>query len=105
MRVSGPIACIALYAALYTAFGVASPFWPKYFETRALIPEQIGLILASALLVRLVAGPLVGVLALWSRERAKAFFFCAMGLRVAHPADVGSDAVRSLGRANRIQKS
>jgi PPP family 3-phenylpropionic acid transporter len=104
MRVSGPIACIALYAALYTAFGVASPFWPKYFETRALIPEQIGLILASALLVRLVAGPLVGVLALWSRERAKAFF-CAMGLRVAHPADVGSDAVRSLGRANRIQKS
>jgi MFS transporter, PPP family, 3-phenylpropionic acid transporter len=63
MRVSGPIAYIALYAALYAAFGVASPFWPKYFETRALTPEQIGIILAAALLVRLVAGPLVGMFA------------------------------------------
>ena len=58
-----PIAYIALYAALYGAFGVASPFWPKYFETRALSPEQIGVILATALLVRLVAGPLIGMLA------------------------------------------
>jgi MFS transporter, PPP family, 3-phenylpropionic acid transporter len=63
MRVSQPTAYIALYAALYAAFGVASPFWPKYFETRALSPEQIGVILAAALLVRLVAGPLFGVLA------------------------------------------
>jgi MFS transporter, PPP family, 3-phenylpropionic acid transporter len=63
MRVSGPTAYIALYAALYAAFGVASPFWPKYFETRALTPEQIGVILAAALLVRLIAGPLFGVLA------------------------------------------
>jgi MFS transporter, PPP family, 3-phenylpropionic acid transporter len=63
MRVSGPIAYIALYAALYAAFGAASPFWPKYFETRALTPEQIGIILAAALLVRLVAGPLVGMFA------------------------------------------
>jgi PPP family 3-phenylpropionic acid transporter len=63
MRISGPTAYIALYAALYAAFGVASPFWPKYFETRALTPEQIGIILAAALLVRLVAGPLVGMFA------------------------------------------
>nr|WP_276326837.1 MFS transporter [Bradyrhizobium valentinum] len=54
---------MALYAALYGAFGVASPFWPKYFETRALTPEQIGIILAAALLMRLVAGPLVGMFA------------------------------------------
>ncbi|WP_334361221.1 MULTISPECIES: MFS transporter [unclassified Bradyrhizobium] len=59
----GPIAYIALYAALYGAFGVASPFWPKFFETRALAPEQIGIILAAALLMRLVAGPLVGIFA------------------------------------------
>ena len=63
MRVSGPIAYIALYCTLYAAFGVASPFWPKYFETRALTPQQIGIILAAALLVRLVAGPLVGMFA------------------------------------------
>jgi PPP family 3-phenylpropionic acid transporter len=63
MRVSGVFAYIALYAALYGAFGVASPFWPKYFETRTLTPEQIGFILAAALLVRLIAGPLIGTLA------------------------------------------
>jgi PPP family 3-phenylpropionic acid transporter len=54
MRGSGPIAYVTLYAALYAAFGVASRFWPKYFETRALTPEQIGVILWAALLVRLV---------------------------------------------------
>src|SRR5256885_17126898 len=48
---------------LYAAFGVASPFWPKFFETRALTSQQIGLILAAALLMRLVAGPLVGMVA------------------------------------------
>jgi PPP family 3-phenylpropionic acid transporter len=63
MRGGGPIAYITLYVALHAAFGVASPFWPKYFETRALTPEQIGVILSVALLVRLVASPLVETLA------------------------------------------
>ncbi|ANW04554.1 MFS transporter [Bradyrhizobium icense] len=63
MRVPAPVAYIALYIALYAAFGVASPFWPKYFEIRSLTPEQIGVILAAALLMRLVAGPLVGMFA------------------------------------------
>jgi PPP family 3-phenylpropionic acid transporter len=63
VRINGPIAYIVLYAALYAAFGVASPFWPKFFETRALTSQQIGLILAAAMLMRLVAGPLVGMLA------------------------------------------
>jgi MFS transporter, PPP family, 3-phenylpropionic acid transporter len=63
VRVTGPVAYVALYVALYAAFGVASPFWPKFFETRALVPQQISVILAAAMLVRLVSGPLVGVLA------------------------------------------
>jgi MFS transporter, PPP family, 3-phenylpropionic acid transporter len=63
MRVNGPTAYILLYVALYGAFGVASPYWPKVFETRALTAEQIGLILGAALLVRLAAGPLTGMLA------------------------------------------
>ena len=63
MRISGPIAYIILYAALYAAFGVASPFWPKFFESKALSSQQIGLILSAALTMRLVAGPLVGLLA------------------------------------------
>jgi MFS transporter, PPP family, 3-phenylpropionic acid transporter len=63
LRINGPTAYIALYAALYAAFGVVSPFWPKFFETRALTSEQIGLILGSAILARLVAGPLIGMVA------------------------------------------
>jgi hypothetical protein len=39
------------------AFGAASPFWPKFFETRALAAPQIGLILAAAMLTRLVCRP------------------------------------------------
>ena len=66
MRISGPVAYILLYGTLYAAFGVASPFWPKFFETRDLSSEQIGFILSAAMLVRLGAGPLVGRLAdLW----------------------------------------
>ena len=63
MRINAPIAYILLYAALYAAFGVASPFWPRFFETRALTPHQIGFMLAAAMLMRLAAGPLVGMLA------------------------------------------
>jgi MFS transporter, PPP family, 3-phenylpropionic acid transporter len=63
LRPSSPIAYVLLYVALYGAFGVASPFWPKLFESKGLVPQQIGLILGAALFVRLAAGPLVGRLA------------------------------------------
>jgi MFS transporter, PPP family, 3-phenylpropionic acid transporter len=58
-----PFAYVLLYVTLYGAFGVASPYWPKLFESKGLTPQQIGLILAAALLMRLAAGPLVGRLA------------------------------------------
>ena len=63
MRISAPVAYIFLYAALYAAFGVASPFWPRFFETRALSPQEIGIVLAAGMLTRLLAGPMVGMLA------------------------------------------
>jgi MFS transporter, PPP family, 3-phenylpropionic acid transporter len=70
VRINGPAAYIILYAALYAAFGVASPFWPKFFETKALSSEQIGFILGAGMLVRLAAGPLLGRLAdLWGALR------------------------------------
>jgi PPP family 3-phenylpropionic acid transporter len=77
VRISGPIAYIILYAALYAAFGVASPFWPKFFETRALSSQQIGLILAAAMSMRLIAGPLVGMLADISGSLRIALASCA----------------------------
>ena len=63
MRISAPVAYILLYAALYAAFGVASPFWPRFFETGALSPQEIGILLAAGMLTRLLAGPIVGMFA------------------------------------------
>ena len=57
---SSPTAYLLLYGTMYAAFGVASPFWPRLFESKGLTPQQIGLILSAALLVRLAAGPLIG---------------------------------------------
>ena len=48
---------IILYVLMYAAFGVASPFWPRFFETRGMSPEQIGLVLGLGTIVRLLAGP------------------------------------------------
>ncbi len=63
VRVAGPGAYVALYVALYAAFGVASPFWPKFFETKGLTAQQIGWLLTAAMLMRLVSLPLVAALA------------------------------------------
>jgi MFS transporter, PPP family, 3-phenylpropionic acid transporter len=77
VRINEPIAYILLYAAMYAAFGVASPFWPKFFETRGLTSLQIGFILAAAMTVRLAAGPMVGRLADVSRSLRLVLATCA----------------------------
>jgi PPP family 3-phenylpropionic acid transporter len=77
VRIKGPIAYILLYAAMYGAFGVASPFWPKVFETKALTSQQIGLILGAAMVVRLALGPLVGRLADLTRSLRLVLATCA----------------------------
>lgn len=51
---------VLLYALMYAAFGVASPFWPRFFEARGITPEELGLLLAAGTAVRLVSGPLAG---------------------------------------------
>ena len=51
---------ILLYVLMYAAFGAASPFWPLFFESRGLAPEQLGFLLALGQLARLIAGPLAG---------------------------------------------
>ena len=54
---------VLLFAALYAAFGVASPFLPAFLSARGLRPEEIGLVLAAGTAVRLISGPAVGRLA------------------------------------------
>jgi MFS transporter, PPP family, 3-phenylpropionic acid transporter len=62
VRVNEPLAYILLYVSMYAAFGVSSPFWPTFFESKALTSQQIGLI-SAGMLIRLAAGPVVGTLA------------------------------------------
>src|SRR5215218_7383565 len=57
------IGFIVLYAALYSAFGDASPFWPMFFQSRGLSPQQLGTLLALGTLARLVVGPIIGRIA------------------------------------------
>jgi PPP family 3-phenylpropionic acid transporter len=49
-----------LYAAMYAAFGVASPFLPAFVTARGLPPEQLGLVLAAGTAVRLLSAPVAG---------------------------------------------
>jgi MFS transporter, PPP family, 3-phenylpropionic acid transporter len=49
---------LGLYAALFAAFGVASPFFAAFLAGRRLGPEAIGVVLAAGTAVRLVAGPM-----------------------------------------------
>ncbi len=54
---------LALYAALFAAFGVASPFMPALLMQDGLGPGALGVVLAGGTAVRLLAGPLGGRLA------------------------------------------
>ena len=51
---------VLLYAAMYAAFGVASPFLPAFVSERGLPPEQLGLVLAAGTATRLLSAPLAG---------------------------------------------
>jgi PPP family 3-phenylpropionic acid transporter len=68
-----------LYAALYAAFGVASPFLPAFLGQRGLDAEEIALVLAAGTAIRLIAGPLAGRLADRHRAWSKLLVGCAAG--------------------------
>jgi PPP family 3-phenylpropionic acid transporter len=51
---------LLLYAAMYAAFGVASPFLPAFLSSRGLAPEELGLVLGAGTAIRLVTAPLAG---------------------------------------------
>jgi PPP family 3-phenylpropionic acid transporter len=68
---------ILLYGAMYGAFGSASPFWPVFFTSRGISPEQLGLLLALATLTRLLAGPLIGCFSDWVEAPRVILAVCA----------------------------
>jgi MFS transporter, PPP family, 3-phenylpropionic acid transporter len=59
---------VVLFALMYAAFGVSSPFLPAFFAARGLTPVEIGILFAAGTAIRLVSGPLVGRMA----DRARA---------------------------------
>jgi MFS transporter, PPP family, 3-phenylpropionic acid transporter len=69
---------LALYACMYAAFGVSSPFMPAFFKARGLAPEQIGLLFAAGTAIRLVSAPLVGRLADLTRSLRAVLSACEL---------------------------
>ena len=51
---------VLLFAAMYAAYGVASPFLPAFVNSRGIAPAELGLVLGTGTLVRLVSAPLAG---------------------------------------------
>src|SRR5262245_47381333 len=68
---------VALYALMYAAFGVSSPFLPAFLESRGLTPEQLGLLFGAGTAIRLVSGPLCGRLADLTRALRGVLAVCA----------------------------
>ena len=54
---------LLLYGALFSAFGVASPFLPGLLRQDGISPGWLGVVLAAGTAIRLVAGPVGGFVA------------------------------------------
>lgn len=93
---------LLLFGALYGGYGSLSPFLPNLLEARGLSPGQIGIVLAAASAVRLVAAPLAGRIA-DERDAARTILAGAAGLTclvvMAHLAGHGFATMLALGLA------
>ena len=73
---------VILYAALYAAFGVLSPFFPAFLKSRHLRSDEIGFVLGTATAVRLIAGPTAGAAA--DRMQRASDRICCLQHRCCH---------------------
>ncbi len=60
---------LVLYIALYLAYGTESAFLPAFLQDHGLTLEQVGLLLATGTMVRIIAGPIVGRVADYTEAR------------------------------------
>jgi MFS transporter, PPP family, 3-phenylpropionic acid transporter len=74
---------LAVYALLYAAFGVQSPFLPALLRERGLHAEEIGIVLAASTAIRVLAGPVVGHTADRLRGHTLTLCGCAFGAAIA----------------------
>jgi PPP family 3-phenylpropionic acid transporter len=74
---------LILFAALYAGFGVQSPYLPAFLGEHGLQSEMIGVVLAGATAIRLLAGPVAGRLADRFNAARLVFAGCALGAAMA----------------------
>jgi MFS transporter, PPP family, 3-phenylpropionic acid transporter len=72
---------LTTYGLLYGAFGMQSPFVPMLLRDRGLQAQDIGLVLAAAMVVRVLAGPVVAHAA--DRLRQHTLILCGCALFAA----------------------
>src|SRR3954453_1057375 len=73
---------LVLFSALYMGFGVVSPFLPAFLASRGVSPEQLGLVLSLATLVRLFAGPTAGRVADTYQALRTVLATCTLGAAI-----------------------
>lgn len=74
---------VAVYALLYGAFGVQSPFLPALLRERGLHADEIGLVLGASTAVRMFAGPAIGQMADRTRRHTLVLLICAILAAIA----------------------
>jgi PPP family 3-phenylpropionic acid transporter len=87
---------VALYALMYAAFGVSSPFMPAFFEQRGLGAKQVGILFGLGTAVRLVSGPLVGRIADLTEARRTVLAICGLSTAGAALALLSAPALLPL---------
>src|SRR4051794_38189393 len=51
---------VVLYAAIFAAYGVASPFLPAFLRAQGIGAEELGVLLGSATAIKLLSAPVAG---------------------------------------------
>jgi PPP family 3-phenylpropionic acid transporter len=74
---------LTVYAFLYAAFGVQSPFLPALLREQGLHAEEIGIVLAASTGIRVFAGPAIGHAADRLHRHTSILCGCALAAAVA----------------------
>ncbi len=78
VKLSPLLTFVAIYALLYAGFGMQSPFVPALLGERGLQPQDLGFVLAAAMVVRVIAGPIVAHVADLMHRHTVLLFGCAL---------------------------
>ena len=90
------VAFVAVYALLYGAFGVQSPFLPALLRERGLHADEIGLVLGASTAVRMFAGPALGQMADRTRRHTLLLLICSILAAIAGLGYVSLSGFRPL---------